>query len=200
MGGEWNFSFKHQNKDALDITKYQQSLRKLQQEFESEFSMMNPSEGSVKWTPAQESPVNNVFAKFSYHCMKPHVYKPPGHGTWTLYWNPIETIAKNDIHARCAPMFFKEISNQIQSKLVEEFPDYFTVVWKNGLSGYEGYDNEPVTNQRMYERDVNDVVRQMMVAMKWNDSDSDDGDRCIHHLPWSYCCECGDDILEMHGY
>ncbi len=124
--------------------------------------------------------------------------KGHGHGTWTLLWNPIETVSKNDIHARCAPMLFKDLSNQIQMKLVQEFPDHFTVCWKNGLSGYEGY-GASERNQR-YEYDASDVLRQMMVAMKWNDSDTNGGDRCIHHIPWSHCSECGDDILDIHGY
>lgn len=199
MGGEWKFSFKYQNADSLDIAKYQQSLRKLRQEFESEFSMMNAIEGSVEWAnlTANNSPVNNVFAKFSYHCTKNHFVNGPGHGTWTLYWNPTEKTAKNDIHARCAPMFFKDVSNQIQMKLAEQFPDHFTVFWKNGLTGYEGYGASDTNQQN--QTDGNDMVRQMMVAMKWNDSDSDGGDRCIHHIPWGYCCDCSDDIMDMHG-
>lgn len=198
MGGEWNFSF--QNKESVDIGKYQQLLRKLRQEFEYEFSMMSPTEGTAKWTnlTADNVPVNNVFAKFSYRCTKEHLFKAPGHGTWTLYWNPTVTNAKNDIHARCAPLFFKDLSNQIQMKLAEEFPDHFTVFWKNGLSGYEGYGAS--TAYQHNETDVNDVLRQMMIAMKWNDSNSTDGERCIHHIPWSHCCDCGDDLLEMNGY
>lgn len=205
MGGEWNFSFCHQNKESLDIAIYQQMLRKLRLEFESEFSMMNATEGSVQWAPltADNAPATNVFARFSYRCVKQHVFKGPAHGTWTLYWNPTETNAKNDIHARCAPMFFKELSNQIQLKLADEFPDHFTVLWKNGLSGYDGYgasSSYATTHQHQNETDVNDLLRQMMVAMKWNDSGTSDDERCIHHIPWSHCCDCSDDLMEMHGY
>lgn len=201
MGGEWIFSFKQQNKESLDIAKYQQFLRKIRQEFESEFSIMDALDGSVKWAnlTTDNVPVNNVFAQFSYHCNKGHIVKGPGHGTWTLYWNPTEANAKNDIHARCAPMLFKDISNQIQMKLAEEFPDHFTVFWKNGLSGYDGYRTSSAANQRS-EADVNDMLRMMTVAMKWTDSNSGDDDRCIHHIPWSYCCECSEDLLEMNGY
>lgn len=203
MGGEWIFSFKHQNRDSLDVAKYQQLLQKLRQEYESEFSMMSSSEGSIRWAnvTGANGPVNNIFAKFHYYCVKEHIIRGSGHGTWTLYWDPTLFNAKNDIHARCAPMFFKDISNQIQSKLVEAFPEHFSVTWKNGLSGYEGYDNGSYATTYQYlDEAEGDVLRQMLVAMKWNDSDSDDGERCIHHIPWSYCSECSDDILEMHGF
>lgn len=202
MGGEWIFSFIYQNKESLDLAKYQQMLRKLRQEFESEFSMIDPTEGSVKWAnlTANNIPVSNVFAQFSYRCTKEHMFRGPGHGTWTLYWNPTETTTKNDIHARCAPMFFKELSNQMQMKLVEQFPDHFTVFWKNGLTGYDGYGPYAWSAYHRHESDVNDVLRQMMVAMKWTDADSGDSERCIHHLPWSHCSDCSDDLLAMHGY
>lgn len=202
MGGEWIFSFKHENKGSLDLPKYQQFLRKLRQEFESEFSIIDSTEGSVKWTNLnqQNIPVSNVFASFTYNCIKDHIIKGHGHGTWTLYWDPTEANTKNNIHARCAPMLFKDLSNQIQTKLANEFPDHFAVKWKNGLSGYEGYDTSRANQRHDNAEAENDLLRQMMIAMKWNDTDSRDSERCIHHIPWSYCSDCSEDLLEMHGY
>lgn len=202
MGGQWKFSFQHAEKDSFDVTKYQQVLKELRAKYEPQFSVMDAVEGRVQWANVTDNvPVDNIFATFSYHCTKNHIYKGPKHGVWTLFWNPTTAHMSdhNDIHARCAPLYFKDLSNEIQGKLVQQFPNHFTLLWQNGISGYEGYGANSTTNAESDEC-TNDMLRQMMIAMKWNESDSNDGERCIHHIPWEYCADCSDDLLQMHGF
>lgn len=172
MSGEWHFSFKYENKKSFDVPKYQQLLAKLRKEYEPQFSILDSTEAVIEWAEmtAEKMFDNNVFAEFSYRCTKEHIKKGPGHGVWTLFWDPTLSRNNNDLHARCAPLCFKELSNEIQVKLATEFPNHFVVSWKNGLSGYAGCSTSAIN--RRFDTDVNCVMSQMMIAMECNDSNS----------------------------
>jgi len=225
MGGKWTFLFNYRNRQTLDLLDYQAFLITIRDGFTSQFAAMNPNEGEAVWTTpettgngnsesgvsaaasagGQPSYKDNIFAQFSYKCTRTHANRGAGHGTWTLYWNPKLIRTQNKIHARCAPQLFKDLSNQIQEKLVEEFPQHFSLDWENGISGYDEGSS-----------DLDDVMQAAFALMLLGvDSDSDDdddhlpvvqefdlsNDRCPHWYPWGYCPEeCGLDLVDDYYY
>ncbi|OXA48156.1 Inorganic pyrophosphatase 2 [Folsomia candida] len=62
---------------------------------------------------------------------------------WTLYWDPMKDNAEqdpfttsSDIHARCAPWFFKRLSVDVQKTLAQEFRHHFQLYLGDGVSGF----------------------------------------------------------------
>lgn len=213
--GGWTFDFVWAKKESLKVRKYQAALLKIREEFEPKFAEMSATEGndnvshlkcgyltneqliiacftkgSVEWTSRTDgkAPADNLFVKFSYICTKPHQPQGDDHGSWMLLWNPKKANITHNLHARCAPNLFKELSNSIQRQLVKEFKDNFILEWANGLSGYDN--GMGGVNMAAIHR----MFRQMRVADQWQDSE-----RCGHHLPWGYCEDCDGDVLDMYG-
>lgn len=192
--GKWKFYFKYAIKERLDLQRYQSVLHSIRDEFEPKFQQMSIADGEVNWTTsiANENHantvhppyVNNVFAEFSYNCTRTHSIQGPGHGTWTLMWNPKLNKNQNKLHARCAPDVFKEFSNEIQQRLCAEFPEHFKLNWENGISGYESdiYDIlSDITTDPWIDGYGYPVIQGFDLS----------SDRCPHWYPWGYCpSEC----------
>jgi len=144
MGGEWKFQFNYAKKDSLQIHRYRNFIQQLRQEYGPKFEALNPAECYVEWTNwspdstnSTQLPPTNIFARFTYRCVKEHAPQNPDHGTWYLLWDPRQENKRNNLHAKCAPAAFKDLSDIIQKELVEAFPKHFSLQWPNGISGYE---------------------------------------------------------------
>jgi len=47
---------------------------------------------------------------------------------------------------------------------------------------------------RMVVKNIIKAMELMDLAERWEDDE-----RCKHHLPWAYCCDCSEDVLELFG-
>jgi len=198
--GGWKFQFVYSKKESLKVRKYQAFLLQLRTEFESKFNAMSPDEGKAEWTTRTDgkAPPDNMFAQFTYKCIKAHEPQGPEHGTWTLLWNPKKANVENHLHARCAPTLFKELSNQIQRKLTKEFKEHFQLNWKNGISGYDRFPTEVGGSYvelnggggRRRGLSGRDLMQLASVLSNLNCMDSDDDDCCPHGRSWAFCRSC----------
>jgi len=47
---------------------------------------------------------------------------------------------------------------------------------------------------RMVIKNIIRAIERMDLAQRWEDDE-----RCVHHLPWAYCSDCSEDVLELFG-
>jgi len=47
---------------------------------------------------------------------------------------------------------------------------------------------------RMVVKNILKAMELMDLAERWEDDE-----RCRHHLPWAYCCDCSEEVLELFG-
>jgi hypothetical protein len=125
---------------SLDLHEYHELLHALKQHHAA-----HPNEALseeeipeyFEWQFFDADPPDNVFARFSYVCLR-HPYDPAPHGTWFLLWDPtLPNCPRSSLHASCAPEAFNWASDRIQKSLVQAFPLFFTQRWSDGITGYE---------------------------------------------------------------
>lgn len=138
MGGEWEFSFNGE-KSAFDLKTYQNMLQTIYETYKSRTDW--GENGQVHWAD-EETPTDNVFANFTYDCDRHDWHQSP---SWKLLWDPTKEKNNSDVHARCAPHEFKELSFEIQEMLCKSFPNHFSLYLGDGRSGFAacglGYDS-----------------------------------------------------------
>lgn len=136
MGGEWWFNIRETCADQgskTELKTYQECLQSFKIQHEKDFG------NNAVWASEEEIKTSNVFATFTYECMR-HDWGPAGHKPqWKLFWNPWK-VSKDergsDVHARCAPYDFKLLSDKIQKKLVRDYFKVFEQYWGDGIDGF----------------------------------------------------------------
>ena len=136
MDGEWWFNIKNCSFD-LDLSQYHAQLREIKAKYEGGFG------DSARWFTEDEAKKSNVFVSFTYTCSRHTAWKNGSkhRPQWKLYWNPMlvsKESLESDLHARCSPWKFTTLSYEIQSGLVDLFPQVFLVYFGDGLDGYGG--------------------------------------------------------------
>lgn len=123
MGGEWFFTFHRDSPHPFPLQEYQLFL--LREVVPDTVSVIE-----------EKHPDNNVYATFTYEC---HRHSKETTSGFQLYWNPLVTPLSPEplhLHARCAPIAFKELVYPLQQRLVTLFPHHFSIELGDGLSGY----------------------------------------------------------------